>query len=91
MTSLSRACKARTSAAPRWPELPVTRTRIDQIPIDHRVPLPSTSVRMAPGMSANCGGAIDVAVIEPENGFTWIRYKALHAPHAAGIVANGET
>ena len=51
----------------------------------------SDGVRMAPGMSANCGGAIDVAVIEPENGFTWIRYKALHAPHASGIIANGET
>lgn len=51
----------------------------------------SDGVRMAPGMSANCGGAIDVAVIEPENGFTWIRHQALHALHGSGIVANGET
>lgn len=51
----------------------------------------SDGIRSAPGMSANCGGAIDVAIVEPENGFVWMRHKALHAPHAAGTLTNGET
>ena len=51
----------------------------------------SDGIRMAPGMSANCGGAIDVAVIEPENGFSWLSHKTLHAPPPAGIVNNSET
>lgn len=51
----------------------------------------SDGIRNAPGMSANCGGAIEVAVIEPEKGFTWMRHKTLHAPHSAGILVNGET
>lgn len=51
----------------------------------------SDGIRMSPGVSANCGGAIDVAVIEPENGFTWMRHKTLHAPRTATIFRNGET
>lgn len=51
----------------------------------------SDGIRMSPGMSANCGGPIDVAVIEPEGGFAWMHHKALHAPHSRGVVANGET
>lgn len=50
----------------------------------------SDGTRSAPGMSANCGGAIEVAVVEPENGFTWMRHKQLRAPQA-GIVMNAET
>lgn len=51
----------------------------------------SDGIRSAPGMSANCGGTIDVAVVEPENGFLWMRHKVLHAPHSAAVVTNSET
>lgn len=51
----------------------------------------SDGIRMAPGVSANCGGAIDVAVIEPENGFRWMQHKILHAPHPHQVLMNGET
>ncbi len=51
----------------------------------------SDGVRMAPGMSANCGGVIEVAVLDSENGFGWIQHKVLRAPHGAGIVVNSET
>jgi hypothetical protein len=51
----------------------------------------SDGIRNAPGMSANCGGAIDVAVVEPEHGFRWLSHKTLHAPPSAGVMTNGET
>lgn len=51
----------------------------------------SDGIRFSPGISANCGGAIDVAVIEPENGFGWIQHKALRAAHSTASAANGET
>jgi 20S proteasome alpha/beta subunit len=51
----------------------------------------SDGIRNAPGMSANCGGAIEVAVIEPENGFTWMRHRTLQAQHAAILISNSES
>jgi 20S proteasome alpha/beta subunit len=51
----------------------------------------SDGVRMSPGVSANCGGAIDVAVIEPDNGFSWIQHKTLHPQRPSGIITNSET
>lgn len=51
----------------------------------------SDGIRMSPGVSANCGGAIEVAVVEPEHGFRWLRHKTLHAPDGVGFSANGET
>lgn len=51
----------------------------------------SDGIRIEPGTSANCGGAIDVAVVEPEHGFVWLHHKALHAPHATRIITNSET
>lgn len=51
----------------------------------------SDGIRMTPGMSANCGGAIDVAIVEPDKGFLWMRHKILHAPHAERLLKNSET
>jgi 20S proteasome alpha/beta subunit len=51
----------------------------------------SDGIRMAPGISANCGGPIEVAVVEPENGFQWLRHKTLHAHYDGNLVTNGET
>lgn len=51
----------------------------------------SDGIRKAPGVSANCGGPIDVAVLEPENGFRWLRHKTLHAHYDGNLVTNGET
>jgi len=50
----------------------------------------SDGIRMAPGIPANCGGVIEVAVVEPERGFRWLRHKTLHAPDGVSF-ANGET
>lgn len=44
-----------------------------------------------PGESAACGGAVDVAVIEPENGFRWIQRKQLRGRPIDAIYSNGET
>lgn len=51
----------------------------------------SDGVRMAPGVPANCGGAIDVAVIEPDTGFNWIQHKTLHPPRSSRHITNSET
>lgn len=51
----------------------------------------SDGIRMAPGISANCGGPIDVAIVEPEHGFQWLRHKTLHAHYDGNILNNGET
>lgn len=51
----------------------------------------SDGIRTSPGVSANCGGPIEVAVVDLENGFKWIQHKALHAPRPSGIVRNSET
>lgn len=51
----------------------------------------SDGIRHAPGNSANCGGPIDIAVIEPDTGFQWVRQKKLHPPRSGSIVHNGET
>jgi len=51
----------------------------------------SDGIGLTPGGSANCGGAIDVAVIDPENGFQWIKSKQLRASEAYGNLNNAET
>lgn len=51
----------------------------------------SDGIRMSPGVSANCGGSIDVAVVEPEHGFRWLRHKSLRAPDGMEHTTNGET
>lgn len=51
----------------------------------------SDGIRNSPGMSASCGGAIDVAVIEPDGGFSWLKRKTLVLPDGPGTLVNGET
>lgn len=51
----------------------------------------SDGIRNMPGMSANCGGAIEVAVVEPEQGFQWMRHRTLQAQHAALVLSNSES
>jgi len=51
----------------------------------------SDGIGMAPGGSADCGGEIDVAVIDPEEGFKWVQNKHLRGGPARGDLLNGET
>jgi 20S proteasome alpha/beta subunit len=51
----------------------------------------SDGVILSPGGSVNCGGPIDVAVIDPEAGFQWVRSKQLHASDPYGVNRNAET
>lgn len=37
----------------------------------------SDGINLAPGASATCGGPIDVAVVEPNEGFRWVQNKSL--------------
>lgn len=51
----------------------------------------SDGIGMAPGSSAVCGGAIDIAVIQPDNGFEWVQRKALQGERPSKIIFNSET
>lgn len=51
----------------------------------------SDGINMAPGAPASCGGPIDVAVIEPNDGFRWIQNKSLRGEYATIIGTNSET
>ena len=50
----------------------------------------SDGILLKPGDSANCGGPIDVAVIEPNEGFRWVQRKNLHVNQvgtSGGVIA----
>jgi hypothetical protein len=51
----------------------------------------SDGISMQPGASANCGGPIDIAVIEPNQGFVWVQNKGLRGERASSVIANSET
>lgn len=51
----------------------------------------SDGVAMQPGASANCGGPIDVAVVEPNDGFAWVQHKGLQGERASSVSLNSET
>lgn len=51
----------------------------------------SDGTRMAPGAPANCGGPIEIAVIEPNNGFQWIQHKAIRGERISAMDSNSET
>jgi len=46
---------------------------------------------MSSGASATCGGPIDVAVIDPENGFQWIQNKTIKGERQQENMGNSET
>ena len=51
----------------------------------------SDGIMLAPGDSANCGGPIDVAVIDPNDGFRWVQHKTLHIDSGGASLLQGET
>ena len=51
----------------------------------------SDGINLAPGASASCGGPIDVAVIEPNEGFRWVQNKSLRGERPTTLVAESET
>ena len=51
----------------------------------------SDGIRMAPGDSAKCGGPIDVAVIDPRDGFVWVQRKTLRGERVSAGATISET
>jgi hypothetical protein len=51
----------------------------------------SDGISMQPGASANCGGPIDIAVVEPNQGFAWVQNKELRGERATSLISNSET
>ncbi len=51
----------------------------------------SDGILLKPGDSANCGGAIDIAVIDPNEGFKWVQRKTLHVSTTGGMMNVSET
>lgn len=51
----------------------------------------SDGIVMFPGASANCGGPIDIAVIEPNENFRWIQRKTLRGEKSTALMMNSET
>lgn len=51
----------------------------------------SDGITIDPGSSANCGGPIDLAVIDPLKGFQWIQRKQLHGETGSLYPSTAET